>query len=120
MEFPELNLVMSRLCLVQSLVCRRFSDLLYIALCTERIREVAEPNPTSSDFRSSVFALYHTFSEGRHIYVMNCKGKEPFSQNVHPTDQKMDWCSELRHRSECHSCPDWGWTGMMTNELDWG
>ena len=43
---------------------------------------------------------------------MNCKAKEPFSQNVHPTDQKkMDWCSELRHRSECHSCPELGVDG---------
>ena len=32
----------------------------------------------------------------------------------------MDWCSELRHRSERRSCPDWGWTGTMTNEPDWG
>lgn len=48
---------------------------------------------------------------------MNCKAKELSSRNVHLTDQKkMNWCSELRHRSESHSCPDWGWTGTMTNE----
>ena len=64
MEFPELNLVMSRLCLVQSLVCRRFSDLLYTALYVERIMEVAEPNLTSSDFKVSLLFITHSLKAG--------------------------------------------------------